>query len=132
MKKNRIWAAALTVCAALVLSAAPPTPPMPIDAAEIEKLSKNAKSSAEHKEVAGHYNTRAEFFEAKAKQHEKEVERLRNSRNYNPMASKWPALANGPVEYHKRAAMQALRAAEESRRMAETHLDKASSSRTAE
>jgi len=35
------------------------------------------------------------------------VERFTNSRNYNPMAAKWPAVANGPVEYHKQAAMQA-------------------------
>lgn len=132
MKKSKIWAAAMTVCAAVVLSAAPPSPAVPMDVKKLESMAKSAKSATEHKEVATQYTDRALFFETKAKQHDAEVERLTNSRNYNPMAAKWPAVANAPVDYHKRAAMQARRAAEESRQVAATHLEKAGQSRASE
>ncbi len=132
MKTNKLWAAAMTVCAAMVLSAAPPSPSAPMDAKKLETMANSAKTPADHKEVATHFNQRADFFEAKAKQHDAEVVRLTNSRNYNPMAAKWPAMANGPVEYHKRASMQARRAAEESRQVATTHLEKAAQHQASE
>ena len=132
MKQSKIWAAAMVVCAAVVLSAAPPSSAVPMDVKKLESMAKSANTPAEHKEVASQYANRAEFFEAKAKQHDAEVERLTNSRNYNPMAAKWPAVASGPVDYHKRAAMQARRAAEESRQMATAHLEKAGQSRASE
>ncbi|MBL8176441.1 MAG: hypothetical protein JNK48_17330, partial [Bryobacterales bacterium] len=66
MKSNKIWAAAMTVCAALVLSAAPPSPAPPIDARKLESMAKTAKTTSEHKEVASQYNHRADFFLAKA------------------------------------------------------------------
>lgn len=124
--KLKIWALAIAVCTALTLSAEP------VDVKKLEASAKSASTPAEHKKVASQYSERAEFFEAKAKKHEAEVERLSKNTNYNPMAAKWPAVANGPMDYHKRAAVQARRAAEESRQMASNHLEKAGQSRTTE
>lgn len=124
--KLKIWAVVIAVTAALTLSAEP------VDVKKLEAAAKSASTPAEHKKVASQYSERAEFFEAKAKKHEAEVERISNSRNYNPMAAKWPAVANGPVDYHKRAAIQARRAAEESRQMAANHLEKAGQNRVTE
>ncbi len=68
--------------------------------------------SAEAVDVKQTEQPTREYFEAKAKKHEAEAARLSQSRNYNPMAAKWPGLANGPVEYHKQAAAKAWRAAD--------------------
>jgi hypothetical protein len=124
--RKTLWTVAVAVFAAMMVSAEP------VDVKKLEASAKAASTPAEHKNVASQYSERAAYFEAKAKKHEAEVERLVKSKNYNPMAAKWPAVANGPVDYHKRAAVQARRAAEESRQMAARHLEKAGEGRVTE
>jgi len=114
--KKTLWTVGTAVFATMLLSAEP---------VDVKKLDQPAKAATSHSERAG-------FFEAKAMKHEAEAERLANSRNYNPMAAKWPALANGPVEYHKQAAMQARRAAAEAQRMAATLPGKAAQTQVSE
>ncbi|MBL8220428.1 MAG: hypothetical protein JNL62_14440 [Bryobacterales bacterium] len=102
--KKTLWTVGTAVFATMLLSAEP---------VDVKKLDQTANAAT--------LSERAAFFKANAMQHEAEAERLTNSRNYNPMAAKWPAVAGGPIEYHKQAAMQARRAAAEAQRMAATH-----------
>jgi hypothetical protein len=81
---------------------------------KLSKLSKSAKSQADHKEVSRQYELRASELEAKARVHDQEAERLANRKGYNPMAHKWPAMVTAPVDRERSKAMQARRAARES------------------
>jgi hypothetical protein len=92
-----------------------------MDAQEIEAKAKVAKTVAEHLAVAQAYEARAEKLDAEAVNHEKDADKLAARRGYNPMAAKWPAVAQGPAHRARSLAMQARRQAGESRELAAKH-----------
>ena len=95
------------------------------DAGKLQEMARSAKTQAEHLEVARLFEAQAEAFDAKAKLHETEMDKLSRRTSYNPMSQKWPAMAQGPVEFQRANAMQARRAAHESRERVAYHRDQA-------
>lgn len=92
-------------------------------AAEVlERRSMEADSPKEHAQLAKEYRLRAEEFDAKADKHLAKANELRKG-PANPMAAKWPAMANSGWKREEQLAMQARRAAEESRQQAARHID---------
>lgn len=90
---------------------------------EIQALAQKAKTQAEHEEVARQYELRGKFFETKATRHETEADELSKRGGYNPMAHKWPAMVQAPIDRARANAMQARRAARESFELAAKHRD---------
>ncbi len=80
----------------------------------------DANTPKEHAQVAKTYRLRAEAQEAKAAEHEANAKKMRNS--HNAMAHKWPAMVNNGWQRESQLAVQARRAAQESRAIAERHL----------
>lgn len=124
--------AALIALATLTLNASS-IPAKPLEDREIQKLAREAKTSAEHLTVARHYEARGRAFEAKATRHEKDADELVRRDVYNPMKHKWPAMVQAPIDKARSQAMQARRAAKESFELMAKHQDlaaKASSEAT--
>ena len=48
-------------------------------------------------------------LEEKAKRHEARAEELANRKGYNPMAQKWPAMVQGPIDRERELAAKARR-----------------------
>ena len=82
--------------------------------------SSDANTPKEHAQVAKTYRLRAEAQEAKAAEHEANAKKMRNSTN--AMAHKWPAMVNNGWQRESQLAVQARRAAQESRAIADRHL----------
>ncbi|MBZ2183407.1 MAG: hypothetical protein K7J46_01765 [Bryobacter sp.] len=93
----------------------------PMEVSQIRKLAREAKTRSEHLAVAGHWEARARSFEEQAMEYERDADELASGRDYNPMRNKWPAMVQAPIERLRAKAMQARRAASESRRLMEQH-----------
>jgi hypothetical protein len=52
---------------------------------------------------------KAAKLEAKAQRHESRAEELANRKGYNPMAHKWPAMVQGPIDRERQLAAKARR-----------------------
>lgn len=87
----------------------------------VAKKSNAAQTAKEHLEAATLHEERAAAFTAKALRHEARAEELDKRKAYNPMRQKWPAMVEGPIERERHLAMQARRAATESRQLAAKH-----------
>lgn len=83
-------------------------------------LASEARTSADHAKVAKEYRLQAESFEARAAEHDATVSRL--SKNPPPIAFKWPSMASPDLVHAKQKAVEARRAARESRELADRHL----------
>jgi hypothetical protein len=118
-RKQMIPAAILILVAASMANAAKPVAEM--DAEPIQKLAAKAKNSAEHAAVAEQWESRASAFEAQAVKLEREADEMLRREGYNPMRHKWPAMAQAPVERLRAKAMQARRAAFESKELMAYH-----------
>ncbi len=94
----------------------------PVDAEALERRSKEADSPKEHAQLAKEYRLRAEELEAKADKHQSKANEMRKG-PLNPMATKWPAMANNAWQREEQLAMQARRAAEECRQQASRHIN---------
>ena len=94
----------------------------PAGAEALERRSMKADSPKEHAQLAKEYRLRAEEFDAKADKHLAKANELRKG-SANPMAAKWPGMANSGWQREEQLAMQARRAAEESRQQASRHID---------
>lgn len=79
-----------------------------------------AKTPADHAKVAKSYRLQAEAFDAKAAEHEARAAAL--AKHQPGIAYKWPAMAPPDITTAKQQAMEARRAARESRELAEHHL----------
>ena len=99
-------------------------------AKQIEQLAKKANTSDEHAAVAKQYRARAEMLEDEADKLEREVRQRKSATN--PVAVKWPAMANGGVAKKERLAMQARRAAQECNQLAAYHQRLAGDERSSE
>jgi hypothetical protein len=113
-----------------VLRAAEPTRNTPLEASEIDKLAKEAKTVAEHARVAFHYDLRGKQLEEKADKIEREIRQQQASPS--AMATKWPAMVVNARERRAQTAMQARRAAEECYRLAQHHRTLAGGERAGE
>lgn len=92
-----------------------------VEPANLQALSKAARTPADHAKVARQFRLQAEQYEAKAARHDAEVRALQN-RWKAPLAHKWPAMANHPqLDQHRSQAIEARRAANECRQQAERH-----------
>ena len=111
----------VVLAAATLANAAEPAKSMEVR--EIKKLAVEAKSAPEHSRVAEQWEARAIAFEAQAAKYEQEADARARDKGYNPMRHKWPAMAQGPIDYLRSKAMQARRAADESRQMMAHHRD---------
>jgi len=93
-----------------------------MDAEALERRSKKADTPKEHAALAKEYRLRAEDFDKKAESHQAKANQLRKGGSLNPMATKWPAMANNAWQREEQLAMQARRAAEECRQQAARHI----------
>lgn len=118
---TRTVAASFALGASLLMASNVPLKSPALDGEELAALAKAAKTPAEHLTVAKHYQTRAERFEAEAKRHEDNANRLAKRDNHFPLAHKWPAMAQAPVDRERAKAMQARRAAKECVELAAKH-----------
>jgi hypothetical protein len=98
-------------------------PAKPLAEKEIQKLAREAKTSAQHLEVAGHYDARGRHFEAQAVQHDRDASELANRDGYNPLKHKWPAMVQAPIDKLRAKAGDARREATESFELAGKHRD---------
>jgi len=87
-------------------------------AERLQAMARTAATAPEHAEVAKQYRLHAEALDAQAAKQEEQVTKL--ARSAGATADKWPAMANGHQEA-KEKAVQARRAAAESRKLADHH-----------
>lgn len=87
-----------------------------------------AQNDADRDKALEHRRNAAKL-EQKAVRHEAEADRLAKKSKSNPMAHKWPAMVQGPIDRERRLAMQARRAASESLELAAKHDAKANAKR---
>ena len=106
----------LTVAVVLPITGAEPV----VEASKLSALARDAQTPAEHAAVAKQYRLRAESFEAQAAEYEQSAKRRQQAAG--PMIHKWPAMAPPAVQKDKQKAVEARRAARESRELAERHL----------
>ena len=90
-----------------------------LEAKDIAAIAQTANNPADHARVAKQYLSRAEALEARADKMEGELRASRTNRS--AMDQKWPALMNGMREKKEQNVMQARRAANESRELAQHH-----------
>jgi hypothetical protein len=64
------------------------------------------------------HEERAEKLERKAARHEAKANELANRKGYNPMAQKWPAMVQGPIDRERQLAAKARGQAAEARTLA--------------
>jgi len=112
--------ATLIALAAIAIAAAT-IPAKPMEGRKLQKLANEARTFAEHKEAARHYEVRARHFEDKAEGHERDADELTLRSGYNPMKHKWPAMVQAPIDKSRAQAMEARRAARESLELAVKH-----------
>lgn len=124
MKHWMIRIASLTIAGlGGLLIAAPADKSSMIDDKQLLSMAKSANTAEAHLTVAKAYDSKAEALEAKARKHEAKADELANRTSYNPMAAKWPAIVQGPIDRERQLAMQARRAAFEARDLAARHRD---------
>ncbi|MEZ5356597.1 MAG: hypothetical protein R2762_28510 [Bryobacteraceae bacterium] len=92
-----------------------------MDPKTVDRNAAAARTANEHLDVARQYEALAQSFDAKALRHDEKAEKLAMRRGYNPMAAKWPAIANGPADRERNLAIQARRTAAEARELAARH-----------
>ena len=90
-----------------------------LEAKDIDAIAKTADNPADHARVAKQYLTRAQGLEAKADKLERDLRA--SASNRSAMDQKWPALMNGMREKKEQNVMQARRAANEARELAQHH-----------
>jgi len=86
-------------------------------------LSRDARTTRDHADLARRFRLQAEEFHATASQHEAEVKRLTNAAP--PSVKKWPHLTMPDVSKAKQRAVDARRAAHESRELSQHHAQQA-------
>lgn len=94
-----------------------------VQAKALEQMSKQADTPEEHAAAAKQFRLRAESFEAQAEKHEKNAKEMRNRGPANPMATKWPAMAQSGWQRESQLAIQARRAAQECYARASKHVN---------
>lgn len=110
----------LAGCALAVALAFAPATSAQTDQAALMALSREARSVTEHADLARRFRLQAEAFDVRAA--EKEAQVARTSRNAPGIAHKWPAMVPQALNQAKQQALDARRAAQESRTMADRHL----------
>ncbi|MCX6603879.1 MAG: hypothetical protein NTV52_09820 [Acidobacteria bacterium] len=96
-----------------------------IDPKKLQQRACAASTAEAHAKVASDYASWADTLTAKARQHEREAERLSQRAAGSAMRHKWPAMVTGPADRERRLAMQAHRAAREARAIAQSHSERA-------
>lgn len=91
-----------------------------VEITKLQAMAEQAKTPAQHAAVAKQYRLRAESFEAKAVEHEINAERY--AKAAGAMYRKWPGMAPRAMQEEKQKAVEARRAAQENRTLAESHL----------
>jgi hypothetical protein len=104
----------------LALTPAAPAAEKTLEPKKIAQLAKDAKTSAEHSEVAKQYRQHAASLEKRAVQFEQEA-RVQDAGPTRAMEQKWPAMIVNARERKAQMAVQARRAAQESVTLAEHH-----------
>jgi len=100
----------------------------PVKTKDIKQLKKEAieaTTGPEHLKAAEQWDARAIAFDGQAVKHERDADERARNTGYNAMRHKWPAMAQAPVEHLRGKAMQARRAANESRELAKYHREQA-------
>ncbi len=87
---------------------------------KLAQLAKDAKTASEHAQVAKQYREHAASLEKKAAKLESEA-RVQDAGPTRAMEQKWPAMIVNARERKAQMAVQARRAAEEAREVADRH-----------
>src|SRR5262245_37099292 len=106
----------LTAAVVLPVTAAEPV----VESSKLSALARDATQPAEHVRVANQDRLREELFEAQAAEYEQSAKRRHQAAG--PMIHKWPAMSPPALQKDKQKAMEARRAAQENRELAERHL----------
>jgi len=114
-----IVGASLLTLTFLAGSSAAQTPAGP----DLFALSREARTTRDHADLARRFRLQAESFDATASQHEANVKRLTDAAP--PSVKKWPHLTMPDVSKAKQRAIDARRAARESREMSRHHAQQA-------
>lgn len=77
--------------------------------------------------IAEKHESKAVAFEQKAIRHEAKADELANRKGYNPMAQKWPAMVQGPIDRERQLAAKAREEAVKARELAAKHREAAGS-----
>jgi hypothetical protein len=93
----------------------------PTDAKKLEMIARDAKTPAQHANVARQYRLRAEALEAKAEQHEAEARKLMTSPRIG-VEGKNPSMARNTWQRERSLAEQARRQSREAYKIADRHL----------
>lgn len=117
-KPNRLFVSKSALALALIRSSMAAGPQL--EAAKLEGLAVEARTAARHAALSRQFRLRAEALDAEAAGHEANVEKL--TKSAGAMVRKWPGMATKPLETEREKAMEARRAARESRKSAEKHL----------
>jgi hypothetical protein len=96
-----------------------------MDPQQLKQRSSAASTPEAHAKVASDYASWADSLTAQARQHEREAERLSQHAVGSAMRYKWPSMVTGPADRERRLAMQAHRAAQEARAIAQSHSERA-------
>jgi hypothetical protein len=121
---------ALVVLSPTALSAGERRTDAPLESAAIAKMAKDAKSAAQHAEVAKQYELRGKALEEQADKIARELQKQRAEPS--AMATKWPAMVANARERQEQIALQKRRAAEECYTLARHHKSLAGESIAAE
>ena len=111
----------VTLLLASALLASATEPAKPVEIREIQKKTREARTPSEHLAVASHWEARALVLDAQAAKHERDADALERRDGHNPMKYKWPAMVQAPIDRLRAKAMQARRAAHESRELMAHH-----------
>lgn len=131
--RTQVLGLGTTVVALLALAA--PSFAQSSEQAQLMARSREARTVSEHADLARQFRLQAESLDAKAA--EREAVAARQARQAPSIVHKWPSMAPGSLNQVKQQAVEARRAAQESRSLAERHLRlaveaQATSARTAD
>lgn len=116
--RTKVLGLGTTVVALLALAA--PGLAQSADQAQLMARSREARTVSEHADLARHFRLQAESLDARAA--EREAVAARQARQAPSILHKWPSMATGAFTQVKQEALEARRAAQESRGLAERHL----------
>ena len=118
--RNWMMAAAAGIVMAFSANAQNVSVDRPADLDRVHAMARTANTAASHAAVAKQYRLHADALDAKAAEHEKDAREF--TRASGAIVHKWPGMASGQLQTAKTNAMEARRAARETRALADHHI----------
>jgi len=116
----RTQAVGIGTTLAALLALATPSFAQSTEQAQLMASSREAQTVSQHADLARRFRLQAESLDAKAA--EREAAAARQASQAPSIVHKWPSMATGALNQAKQQAIEARRAAQESRSLADRHL----------